>query len=155
MLEFLLWILSTCPHSEHNVPPIQNASPQLVPVRQVQVGDVSCRGHDGFKTRRSMLIWGWTWGNHWWWPEKGSQKEKDVYQNWHFWQFKKNNIFQHLKGAFSFFNCTDEQHDPGIRVEAGDYSATQKGSGPFAVEQLKEYALHTSFTHTILTCFAT
>ena len=49
MLEFLLWILSTCPHSEHNVPPIQNASPQLVPVRQVQVGDVSCRGHDGFK----------------------------------------------------------------------------------------------------------
>lgn len=68
---------------------------------------------------------------------------------------KKNNIFQHLKGAFSFFNCTDEQHDPGIRVEAGDYSATQKGSGPFAVEQLKEYALHTSFTHTILTCFAT
>ena len=68
--------------------------------------------------------------------------------------FFLNIIFQHLKEAFSFFNW-DEKKWSWESWSWGLFSNPFKGSGPFAVEQLKEYALHTSFTHTILTCFAT
>lgn len=145
MLEFLLWILSTCPHSEHNVPPIQNASPQLVPVRQVQVGDVSCRGHDGFKTRRSMLIWGWTWGNHWWWPEKGSQKEKDVYQNWHFWQFKKKTTFFSISRELSRFSTAQMNNMIlGSELKLGIIQQPKRDQGPLLLNNLRNmpYILH-------------
>ena len=56
--------------------------------------------------------------------------------------FFLNIIFQHLKEAFSFFNW-DENNDPGIRVEAGDYSAT-RDQGPLLLNNLKSmpYILH-------------
>ena len=155
MLEFLLWILSTCPHSEHNVPPIQNASPQLVPVRSRWATCLVAAMAAMMALKHGDRCWfgdglGVTIDDG---QKKEPKKKKTCTKTDTSGSFFLDIIFQHLKEAFSFFNW-DEKNDPG-RVEAGDYSATQKGSGPFAVEQLKEYALHTSFTHTILTCFAT
>jgi hypothetical protein len=108
------------------------------------VGDVSCRGHDGFKTRRSMLIWGWTWVTIDDGQKKEARKKKTCTKTDTSGSLKKTTFFSISRELSRFSTAQMNNMILGSELKLGIIQQPKRDQGPLLLNNLRNmpYILH-------------